>query len=221
MEEELNQTVHDEDHDTRPQHPVSGGRNPALTTNVSHAAEADDTLPLAFTAGNADTFTVVDQEGANDTPCDNGTTEPGNGGVETNQNAGAEEGRGQLDVPTPVLNVESPVFIATPDVDPGEDVPVVQDTIGILGNDNVDKGTNEGVAKSLDLAHGISSAAAQSVHGSDGHGSGSRCREDQVQLASDIDDEKLSERDGGEETKEGAHHGDGQNTGEIILGVVG
>jgi len=59
------------------------------------------------------------------------------------------------------------------------------------------------------------------VHRSDGHGGGSRSREHKVQLASDIDDEESSERNSSEETEEGADESDGENTAEILLGVVG
>jgi hypothetical protein len=59
------------------------------------------------------------------------------------------------------------------------------------------------------------------VHGANGHGCGSGGGEDEVQLASDVDDEELAERDSSEETEEGAHEGDCDDATEILLGLVG
>ena len=59
------------------------------------------------------------------------------------------------------------------------------------------------------------------MHGADSHGGGGRRGEDEVQLASDVDDEELAERDSGEETEEGANEGAGQDTAPVPRGVVG
>lgn len=111
--------------------------------------------------------------------------------------------------------------MAAPDEEPSEDVPVVQNTIGILRDNDVNESTDKGVSESLDLLHRVGGSATDSVHGTNGHGCSSGGGEDEVQLASDVDDEELAERDSGKETEEGADKGDCDDATEILLGIVG
>jgi hypothetical protein len=222
VKEELNQGVDHENHDTGPKHPVSGRRNVVGLVDTGHNAESSNAFPLALTNLNTNALAVVDQKRTDQTPGNNGTTPPREGSVETDEDTRTEESGSKLDVPTPVLRLkESSGGVSRPGVEPGEDVPVVQNTISILTNTDDEQGNDESNTKRLDLADSIISTRSNSVHRSDSHGGGSRSREHKVQLASDIDDEESSERNSSEETEEGADEGDGENTAEILLGVVG
>lgn len=157
VDKELDQTVHDEHHDTGPQHPVSGRRNPSLGANAAHAVEVGQACPLARATRLAHALAVVDKNRSNKPPGSNSAEPPRDGGVEADQDTGAEEGGCKLDVPAPVLNVQSPVLVAAPDVEPGKDVPVVQDSVGILRNDDVCESAKESKAQGFDFAYSIAS----------------------------------------------------------------
>lgn len=223
VNEEFNQAVDDEDHDTGPEEPVSGRWDVVGVGGTRQTVEGHEAFPLGsgLATLNSDALSVVNKERTSECPGKDGTSPPGDGGVQANQDTGAEEGRGQLDVPTPVVRLkQSVVAVAAPDEEPDKDVPVVQDAIGVLAHDDEEEGSDEGVAKSLDLLQGIGGTGSDGVHRTDGHGGGSGGGEDEVQLSGDVDDEELSKRDSGEETEEGADKGDGENTAEIALGVV-
>lgn len=222
VEEELNEGVDHEDHDTGPEHPVSGRGDVTRLIDTGHNAESSDAFPLALTNLDTNALAVVDKERTDQTPSNNGTSPPREGGVETDEDTGAEESGSQLDVPAPVLRLEETGgSVSGPDVEPGEDVPVVEDTVSVLSNADDEKGNDEGNAERLDLSDGISGTGTNSVHGSDGHGSGGGRGEDKVQLARNVDDEEASEGNSSEETEEGADKGDGEDAAEILLGVVG
>jgi hypothetical protein len=222
VEEELDKRVDHEDHDTRPEHPVSGRGDVVRVVDTGHDAESSDAFPLALADLDANALAVVDQKRTDQTPGNNGTTPPRKGSVETDEDTGAEECGGELDVPAPVLRLEeTSSSVSRPGVEPGEDVPVVEDAVGVLTNADDEQGNDESNSERLDLADGIVGTGAHSVHGADGHGGGGGSREDEVQLTSDVDDEESSERNSSEETEEGADESDCENAAEILLGVVG
>lgn len=222
VEEELNERVDHEDHDTGPEHPVSGRGNVVGVVDTSHDAESSDAFPLTLTDGNTNALTIVNEKRTDETPGDDGTTPPRDSGVETDEDTGAEESGSELDVPTPVLRLKKTAGgVSRPDVEPGEDVPVVKNTIGILSNTDDEQSNDESNTQSLDLSERISRTGSNSVHGSNSHSGSSRRREDEVKLPGDIDDEESSERNSSEETEEGADEGDGEDTAKVLLGVVG
>lgn len=59
------------------------------------------------------------EERPNYAPSEDCTAEHGKGRVETDKHTRTDEGRGDFDVPAPVLNVDRPVSVAAPDVEPG------------------------------------------------------------------------------------------------------
>lgn len=222
VEEELNERVDHEDHDTGPEHPVSGRGNVVGVIDTSHDAESSDAFPLTLTDGDTNALTIVDEERTDETPGDDGTTPPRDSSVETDEDTGAEEGGSELDVPTPVLRLKKTAGgVSRPDVEPGEDVPIVKNTIGILSNADDEQSNNESNTQRLDLSQRISCTRSNSVHGSNGHSSSSRRREDEVELPRDIDDEESSEGNSSEEAEEGADKGDGEDATKVLLGVVG
>jgi hypothetical protein len=222
VEEELNERVDHEDHDTGPEHPVSRRGDVVRFVDTGHNAESSDAFPLALTDLNTDTLAVVDQERTDQTPGNDGTTPPREGSVETDEDTGTEESGSELNVPAPVLRLEETGSgVSRPGVEPGEDVPVVEDTVGVLTNADDEQGNDESNAKRLDLANSIVGTRAHGVHGADGHGGGGRGREDEVQLTSDVDDEESSKRNSSEKAEEGADQSDCENAAEILLGVVG
>ncbi|CAH0027654.1 unnamed protein product [Clonostachys rhizophaga] len=215
LQDEFDQAVDDEDHDTGPEEPVARRGDPVFLLD-DHGAEAGLLLPdgagiLGVSCTNS--LAVLDQQRADESPGKHCAEEPGEGSVETDEDTGTEEGG--------VVNVQGPVRVSTPDVEPVEDVPVVEDAIGVLRDDDVDEGADEGVAESLDLLDGVAGTAADSVHGANGHGRGDGGGEDQVELTGGVDDEELSEGHGGEETEETADEGHGQGAAKVLLGVVG
>lgn len=222
VDEELDETVDDEDHDTGPEEPVSGRGDVAGGVDTRHGAETGQTSPLALFDHNTNALSVVNEERTGKTPGEDGAEPPREGGVETDEDTGAEEGGSQLDVPTPRVNGQhGGGLVARPSKEPDEDLPVVENTVGVLANNDEEKSADEGVSESLDLTQGISGTRSNGVHGTDSHGGGGGRREDKVELASDIDDEELAKRHGGEKAKEGTDKGDCQDTSEVLLGVIG
>jgi hypothetical protein len=222
VEEELDERVDHEDHDTGPEHPVSGRGNVVGLVDTSHDAESSDAFPLTLTDSDTNTLAIVDEKRTDETPGDDGTTPPRDSSVETDEDTRAEEGGSELDVPTPVLRLKKTSgSVSRPDVEPGEDVPVVKNTIGILSNTDDEKSNDESNTQSLDLSERISRTRSNSMHGSNSHSRSSRRREDEVKLPRDIDDEESSKRNSSEETEESADEGDGEDTTEVLLGVVG
>jgi len=126
VEEELNQGVDHENHDTGPKHPVSGRGNVVRVIDTGHNAESSDAFPLALTNLDTNALAVVDQKRTDQAPSNNGTTPPREGSVETDEDTRTEESGSKLDVPTPVLRLkESSGSVSRPSVEPSEDVPVV------------------------------------------------------------------------------------------------
>lgn len=68
---------------------------------------------------------VVHESGPNDAPCNDAASEERNGDIETNEHTRADECGRPLEVPTPILNVESGIVIVAPDIEPSEDVPLI------------------------------------------------------------------------------------------------
>lgn len=222
VEEELNERVDHEDHDTGPEHPVSGRGNVVGIVDTSHDAESSDAFPLTLADSDTNALAIVDEKRTDETPGDDGTTPPRDSSVETDEDTGAEEGGSELDVPTPVLRLKKTAGgVSRPDIEPGEDVPVVKNTIGVLSNTDDEQSNDESNAQSLDLSQRISRTGSNSVHRADSHSGSSRCREDKVKLSGDVDDEESSEGNSSEEAEEGADEGDGEDATKVLLGVVG
>lgn len=222
VEEELDERVDHEDHDTGPEHPVSGRGDVVGVIDTSHDAESSDAFPLTLTDSDTNALTIVNEKRTDKTPGENSTTKPRDSSVEADENAGAEEGGSELDVPTPVLRLKKTAGgVSRPDVEPGEDVPVVKNTIGILSNTDDEQSNDERNTQSLDLPDGIGRTGSNSVHGADGHSGSSRRGEDEVELSGDVDDEESSEGNSSEEAEEGADEGDGEDAAKVLLGVVG
>jgi hypothetical protein len=114
MEEELDETVYEENHHTRPQHPISGrGDEPGLS-EAAHLVKAGQLGPFTLTNLHTDALAVVDKEGTDKTIGNDGAKEPRESSVKANQDTGTKEGRRQLNVPAPVLNVKGPIRVSTP-----------------------------------------------------------------------------------------------------------
>ena len=145
VQKELSHGVDNEDHDTGPEEPVTRRGNVARSTDATHGVEGVPALPLGVLGKLLETnaLAVVDEKGTDETEGEDGTAEPRDGSVETDEDTRTEESGSQLDVPTPVVDVLGPVAVAAPDVEPGEDVPVVQDAISVLRDNDVNKGTEE------------------------------------------------------------------------------
>lgn len=69
--------------------------------------------------GLADTLSVVDEERPDYAPSEDCTTEHRKGRVETDEHTRTDEGRSDFDVPAPVFNVERPISVPRPYVEPG------------------------------------------------------------------------------------------------------
>lgn len=114
VKHKLDQAVHEENHDTGPQHPVARRRDESGLGDVVELVEVCQFRPLALADLFANAFAIVHQERTDEAPGSHGAEEPGKGGVEADENAGAKEGRGQLDVPAPALDVDGPVGVSAP-----------------------------------------------------------------------------------------------------------
>ena len=126
----------------------------------------------------ADADAVLDENGAEEAPREEGAGEHGDTRVQTDEHARTNEGGRPLEQPGPVFNVESPVIVVAPDVKPGENMPVIQDSNGIVRGDALDEGADEGGSESLNLLDGLLSTSADRVHGVDGDASGRSWREE-------------------------------------------
>ncbi|KAJ0164058.1 hypothetical protein CTA2_1829 [Colletotrichum tanaceti] len=214
VQDELDHGVDDEDHDAGPQHPVARGRHPVGVVADLHDAKVDHVGPLLALGVSLDAhgLAVVHEGRSDDAPGDKGPEPPGQGGVDSDEHAGAEEGG---------------------DVEPQEDVPVVQNAIGVLGDDDVDEGAGEAVTQGLDLLGGVGGSAADGVHGADGQGGRGgwvsesaferRAQKGEARciLPGDVDDEELAQGHGREEAEEGAGDGDGQDAAKVLTRVLG
>lgn len=118
------------------------------------------------------------------------------------------------------LNVERPARVAAPDMDPGEDVPVVQNANSVVGDDAVNQREKKGVDQALQLLHRLQTSSGARMHIPDGNANGSGGRKHELELPGDLDDEELSERSGVEETNERANNRDGEDGADIIAGVA-
>ncbi len=119
------------DHDAGPKEPVPRRRSPLA--ELAERREGVIAIPLGVVGDlEANALSVVHQRRADDAPGDHGTGEHGNGRVQADQDARANKGRGPFKVPAPRLDVHGPAGVATPDVNPGEEVPVVEDTNGVV-----------------------------------------------------------------------------------------
>jgi hypothetical protein len=91
----------------------------------------------------------MDQERTDYTPSKHRPSKHGDGGVQTDQHSRANKGWGPLYVPSPILDIQSPIGVATPDIEPVfnkinetsclgrggipcEDMPIIHDTYGII-----------------------------------------------------------------------------------------
>jgi hypothetical protein len=114
VEEELDKAVDKENQNTWPQHPIPRRRNESRLGEAAHLVKAGQLGPFAFANLYTDALAIVDEKRADETIGNNGTEEPRDGGVAADQDTGTEEGRRQLDIPAPVLNVDGPVCVSTP-----------------------------------------------------------------------------------------------------------
>lgn len=222
LEGQLGEGNGNHEKNTRPQEPVTRRWVVLGGVGRGEGGVADVLAPLWVIRGDglAESHTLLDERGANDTPGNDGTEEEGEGSVETDEDTGTDEGRGKLDDPKPVLRVDGAVVVFAPDEDPGKWVPVPEDTDGVLGNDTEDQGRGKGEPKSAHLQLSDRLTGGRRVHGADGHGGGGRGREDQAQLASYVDDEELAQRSSESETKVTTDDRQGDETREVGLWVV-
>lgn len=113
LDEELSERCADHDHDTWPEKPVTGRRGVAIT-KAAERGEGHVVVPdgVFRVVGLANAFAVVDQKGSDETPGEKGADEHGDGGVETDEHAGADEGGSPFYEPAPILDVDGPVRVA-------------------------------------------------------------------------------------------------------------
>lgn len=220
LNEQLNERAADHDHDSWPEEPVSWRWLLSWAVQSREGEESGEVLPWSFRARVAtNTLALGDENWTDDTPGHDSTGHHGEGGVETNEHTSADESWSPFNVPSPVLNVESPVGFAVsgPDVDPGHWMPIVKDTNGVVRGNSLDEGDHESPGEALELAGSIKSAGSTSVHGADGDGSGGGSWEDELELARNLDDEEAAEWGDHEDTEEGADNGQGEDTANILL----
>lgn len=195
LDEQLNERAADHDHDSWPEEPVTWRWLLSWVFQSREGEESGEVLPWSLLApGDTNTLALGDENWTDDTPGHNGTSHHGEGGVETNEHTGADESWSPFDIPSPVLNVESPVGLAVsgPDVDPGHWVPIVEDTNGVVRGNPLNEGDHESPGETLELAGSIKGTGSTSVHGADGDGSGSSSWEDELELARNLDDEEAA-----------------------------
>ena len=146
LDDKLSHGGADHDHDTGPQKPIARRGDIARFIEVPEGEEVIVTIPLLVTRRGlkANALAVVNQGGTNNTPGQERTDEHTDSRVETNQDTGADEGRSPFEVPAPRLNVQGPALVARPDVNPGERMPVVKDTNGVVRADTMNQGGAEG-----------------------------------------------------------------------------
>lgn len=105
LQNELDQTVNDENHDTGPEEPVARRGDPVFLLD-GHGAEAGLLLPdgaRILGVSCTDSLAVLDQQRADESPGKHCAEEPGEGCIETDEDTGTEEGGGELNVPTIIL----------------------------------------------------------------------------------------------------------------------
>src|SRR5690606_19969048 len=148
-----------------PEQPVSW-RWRILWIFESKGVEVDIILPLWICGSWLSPGGAIADEGrADDTPGNDVTGEEGDGWVETDQHAGTDESWCPLEEPSPVLKSNGLVLVTTPDEDPGEDVPIPQDTERVLRNNSPDDTNEESVSKSTRLLDSnVTGGAADCVH---------------------------------------------------------
>lgn len=151
--------------------------------------------------------------GTNHGPHEERTTKERERSVHTGEHTSTKESGGPLDDPAPVVDDES--LLPTPLVEPVKDVPVHEDTGGVLVDDDKGEGGGEGVHESTRLLLG-SELSSGSVKRSHSEGSGGRRREDELLL----EDVELAERDGEEDTVVGRDSREGDETPKVLEGVV-
>ena len=220
LDEQLNERAADHNHDSRPEEPVTWRRLLSWAVQSTEGEESHEVLPWSFLPpGKTNTLALGDENWTDNTPGHNGTSHHGEGGVETNEHTGADESWSPFDVPSPVLNVESPVGLAVsrPDVDPSHWVPIVEDTNGVVRCNSLDEGDHESPGETLELAGSLEGTSSTSVHGADGDGSSRGSREDELELAGNLDDEEAAKWGDHEDTEEGADNGQGEDTANILL----
>lgn len=100
---------------------------------------------------------VVHESRTDDAVAENFADDERNGRVEADQDAGTDKGRRELENPEPVLAGDRRVVVVAPDVEPGENVPVPQDTEAVLRDDAKNQGSREGPTQShhLHLGNGL------------------------------------------------------------------
>lgn len=157
----------------------------------------------------SNTLTGSNKDRSNDSPSDDRTAKHGESRVHANQDTASDEGRGPFEPPAPTFNMHRPASVSAPDVDPGEEVPVIQDANGVVRSNTLDERSGEGNAERLQLAHGFPGARSTGMHRSDGQGDGGGGGEQQLQFATDLDDEELPQGRDEEEAEERAHQRDG------------
>lgn len=220
LDEQLNERAADHDHDSWPEEPVTWRWLLSWVGQSREGEESGEVLPWSFLLlVDTNTLALGDENWTDDTPGHNSTSHHGESGVETNEHTGADESWSQFDVPSPVLNVESPVGLAVsgPDVDPGHWVPIVEDTNGVVRANSLNEGEHESPGETLELAGSIKGTGSTSVHRADGDGSGGSSWEDELELAGNLDDEEAAQWGDHEDTEEGADNGQGEDTANIFL----
>lgn len=220
LDEQLNERAADHDHDSWPEEPITWRWLLSWMVQSREGKESGEVFPGSILAViDTNTLALGDENWADDTPGHDGTRQHGEGGVEANEHTGADKSWSPFDVPSPVLNVESPVGLAVsgPDVDPCHWVPVVKDTNGIVRGNSLDEGYHKGPGETLELAGSIKGTGSTSVHGADGDGSGGSSWKDELELAGNLNDEEAAEWSDHEDTEEGADNGQGEDTANIVL----
>ena len=104
-------------------------------------------------------------------------------------------------------------------MDPGKDVPVVQDADGVVGHNTVNQGKYKGVGEAFELLHGHNASSGPRMHRPNRQTDSSGGREHELELSGDLDDEEFPEGSGIEETDEIAHNRDGEDGADIIARV--
>jgi len=189
---ELGGTGGEHHEDTDPETPVAGrGRVEVLADSPAERGVRDASGAIdiqAFTTGGQ---AGLDERGPDDAPEQDGTTQEGDGCVETGEHARAEEGWGGLEVPAPVVDDEGGA--PAPLVEPVAPVPLVEDAGRELVEDAPDEGGEESCAEDASLLAGAL-GSADGVETLDGDGGGGGRGEDETET----EDEEVAQGHGEE-----------------------
>lgn len=133
-----------------------------------------------------------------------GLTEHGAGRVHADKHTGTNESGSPLKIPTPRLNVQRPRAVTAPDVNPSEEVPVVENTNSVQRSHAMANADTERDTKRLELANSVSGTSNAGMHGANSQSRGGVGGEHEPQLSGSSDDEELAQGSNEEESEERA-----------------